>query len=356
MNTIKQLFVFLLMTGFITMGQIAVAQKQIKEINKVFQINKGDVLEIENKFGDIDIIQWEKSEVSLTIKISENSKNDDVAGSIIDNINIEINKEGNTINAQTFLNNESGMGHGNSFAINYIVNVPKWANLNLVNKFGNINIDEIAGVVNIDLKHGNLRILSLSRGNLNPVNEINMAFSNGVIGNAGSIKLNLGFSKLEIEDVESIVSETKYSGINAVTCRSFKCESKYDNFKFEKIRSLEGNLQYSNLNISEFTGRFDVESSFTGVKITHVFPSFESIKIVNSRGAYKIGIDPDASFDLYGNSDNGEINVGEFNILEKKTEGNTKSIHASNGTEGTGKVINLTVEDGSVNLFKNIVR
>ena len=96
-----------------------------------------------------------------------------------------------------------------------------------------------------------------------------------------------------------------------------------------------------------------MESTYSGVKIDRVLPSFESIKITNSRGGYKIGVHPETSFDLYANSKRGDISVAEFNVLEKKTEGSSKFIHASNGTEGTGKVINISVEDGSVSLFKN---
>jgi hypothetical protein len=352
MKTIITLQILLFLTAIFPLGQNLTAQQQSKEINKVFQINKGDILRIENKFGDIDILQWDKAEISVSVNLSANSRNADAANKMIEKISIDIKKENNTINAVTFLNNESEMSHGNSFAVNYKVYVPKWANLNLTNKFGNIHMDDISGTVNIELKHGNLNVKSLGAGNASAPNEIIMAYSNGVIENAGSVKLELSFSKMEIEEAETISSETKYSVINVGSCRSFKSESKYDNFKFENIRNVEGSLQYSNLHINAFSGKFDMESTYSGVKIDEVLPSFESIKIINTRGPYKIGIGPEVSFDLYADSDDGEINVGEFEVIEKRTEGSHKFIRAINGTQGTGKVINITVEDGSVSVFK----
>ena len=129
-------------------------------------------------------------------------------------------------------------------------------------------------------------------------------------------------------------------------------ESKYDNFKFDKIRNLEGNLKYSNLHIVEFSGKLEMESIYSGVRIDQVLPSFENMKITNERGAYKIGISPETSFDLYADSERGEISVSGFNILEKKTDGSNKFIHATNGTKGTNKIINISLKEGSLSLFK----
>jgi len=83
-----------------------------------------------------------------------------------------------------------------------------------------------------------------------------------------------------------------------------------------------------------------------------IIPSFESIKIENTRGNYKIGINKETSFDQTGNSENGEINIAEFKILENNTDGNEKYIRETNGTEETGKLISIYATDGSVSLLK----
>lgn len=327
-------------------------QKQLKEIKKEFQVSKGDILEIENKFGDIDIMQWEKPIISVSIRLNAEAGSDAEAMSIIENMEIEFAKEGSVIYAHTILDDESGNSGNKEFSINYVINVPKWMNLNLTNKYGNIHIDDISGLVNIDIKHGNLRVNSLDRGSLDPLNQLALAYSDAYIENAGSLELSLSFSKFEAEDAQKIVLDSKYSGVKIGNCNTFEADSKYDNFKFEKIRNCNGIMQYSNLFITDFYGKFDLESNYTGVKIDQVLPSFESIKIENTRGTYKIGINEETSFDLIGNSINGDIHISEFNIVEKNSEGTKKYIHASNGTEGIGKSINISSTYGSVILFK----
>jgi len=353
MKTLQGIQAFLLIFGLISHGSFALAQKQSKEINKDYAISKGDLLKIENKFGKIDIQNWDKSEVSISVKLSADAKTDAAAKSIIDNITVEFKKEGNAIHAITEINNESGLSQGNKFSVDYTLYVPDWINLNLNNKFGDINIDEISGTVNIDLKHGNLRIMSLNRGNEKPFNEIIMAFSNGTIERAGSLNLILSFSKLEMEEADFLVAETKYSGINSEICKSLSSDSKYDNFKFSEIHNINGELKYSNLRVAKFTGKLELESAYSGIKIDEVLPSFESMKIINSKGTYKIGLQPEVSCDFSGDSNHGEISLEGFTVLEKKTDGTSKNIRAFSGKEGSGKLINVSTAYGSVSIYKN---
>jgi hypothetical protein len=353
MKTKKVFFRLLLGFGILLPSFAAFSQKQEKEINKEFQVNKGDILSIENKFGDIEVLNWDKPMVSVDVKLSAVANSDDVAKSIIQKMSIEINKSGNTISATSSFDNEEGMNDGNRFAVNYSIYVPKWINLNLSNKFGSINIDKIAGQVNIELKHGDLRINSLERGSEKPYNNIEMGYSNGFIENAGNLDLELSFSKLEADEAENLVLDTKYSGLNANTCNSFTCDSKYDNFRFNELKNIFGNLQYSNLKIGKFSGRAEFESTYSGVKIDEVLPSFESIKIENSRGGYKLGINPETSFDLDATSVRGDVAIEGYEITDKRTDGTTKFIKASGGTEGTGKTITISTEEGSVKLTKN---
>jgi hypothetical protein len=353
MKAILKIFILFLFAWIIFFNNNVLAQKQVKEIKKEFQISKGDVLKIENKFGDINIMNWDQPNISISVKLSAEAKSDAAANSIIEKMAIEINKDESTIYAKTVLGSESETAGKTFFSVDYVLYVPKWINLNLVNKFGNIHIDEITGTVNINLKHGQLRIMTLNHDNTSSLNQIAMAFSTGVINNAGSLKVDLSYSKLEIEKSDEIVADTKYSGININNCGSFECESKYDNFKLNEIRNLTGNLQYSNLRIGKFSGKIKLESTYSGVKIEEVLSSFESIKSINLRGTYKIGIDPDVSFDLHADSKRGDLSIEGFTIVEKKTDGNNKFIHAKNGNTGIGKPINITVEDGSVSIYKN---
>ena len=352
MRRLKPIIGILVLTGLLYISPRAEAQKQTKDINKVFQISKGDILNVENKFGDIDVLTWEKSEISISVKLTATGKSEAVSQNMLEKISVDINKSGNTVKATTGINNEQGMGRGNSFSIDYTIYAPEWVNLTLSNKFGNINLEKCSALLNLELKYGNLRVSALSGGDAGNQNRLEMGFSEGVIENAGSLKLELAFSKLEIGKADNIVAETKYSVINTNSLNSFKIESKYDNFKFDELKNLEGELRYSNLHIGQFLGKLKIESTYSGVKINEVMPSFESMDINNSKGGYKIGINSQTQFELSVKSLRGDVDADDFNVIQKKNEGNLKLIIANNGAEGKGKLISIVSEDGSVKVTK----
>ena len=349
MKTLKLFIVLFLLSGSLVPVQLN-AQEKSREIKKEFQVAQGNRLDIGNKFGDIDILNWEKPEVSITVKLAAAARNDAAAEDLLNTISVEISKIGEVVSAMTKIKNESGMSGNNKFEVNYTVYAPVWMNLNLENKFGNIHINEISGHIKIDLKHGELRAMKILR-NSTPANEIILAYSSCTIEDAGNLDVNLSFSKLEIEKSGDVEAQTKYSGIRINSCSYFDANSKYDNFRFDRINNFSGDIMYSNLHVGELAGKFVLESTFSGLKIEQVLSSFESIRIENEKGACKIGIKPETVFDLNATAQRGDISISGFNVLEKKSEGTTKSVHAANGK--SGKPINISVTDGAVSVYKN---
>lgn len=342
----------ILFTGLI-LSQLISAQDQMKEVKKEFTISKGAKLQIENKFGNIEVMNWDKPVVSITVKISAVTGNAQSSKSLADKINIEFSEpEKNIILARTIINTEGSGNQKSHFNIDYNVYVPAWINLTLDQKFGNIRIQEINGNVIIDLKHGKLQATTLSGNGERPYNKIIMAYSDGVIDETGSADLEMAFSKVNIEEADNISADSKYSGINISKCSSFSFDSKYDNFTVDDVKNVTGTLDYSNLRVGSLSGKMETDGSYSTLKLEQVLPSFELIRINSLRGASKIGIHPDISLDVYANVKRGDIRLEGFTVLEKKIEGPDKYIHAINGVEGTGKIIELDVQEGAANLYK----
>ena len=70
------------------------------------------------------------------------------------------------------------------------VKMPVGTDLTLSNKYGNTDIDELHGLVNLDIKYGNLTAGKLTRGNVKPLNKLNLAYGKGSIDEAGWLDLN----------------------------------------------------------------------------------------------------------------------------------------------------------------------
>ena len=117
----------MLLVLFCSVSGWAAKQESIKkkEINKSFNVGKNDILQVDNRYGNITVTHWSKSEVSIRVVIEAKARNDEKAQAIIDRVNIRMEKMGNTVSAVTSLRSQNGNGGSNeSFTINYYVNMP----------------------------------------------------------------------------------------------------------------------------------------------------------------------------------------------------------------------------------------
>lgn len=135
----------MLLVLFCSVSGWAAKQESIKkkEINKSFNVGKNDILQVDNRYGNITVTHWSKSEVSIRVVIEAKARNDEKAQAIIDRVNIRMEKMGNTVSAVTSLRSQNGNGGSNeSFTINYYVNMPSELTCDLTQKYGNIIMPE----------------------------------------------------------------------------------------------------------------------------------------------------------------------------------------------------------------------
>ena len=107
-------------------------------------------------------------------------------------IDVSIGKTGNTISLVTEM--ESGWSRNVKTEINITIKAPATINLDVKNSYGDLFIQEISGLVLLDLKYSNIKAGNLSRGNEKPYNQLDMAYSNGTIEEAGWMELDLSYS------------------------------------------------------------------------------------------------------------------------------------------------------------------
>ena len=62
------------------------AQKAEKEISKDYTISKGFELGIENKYGSIEVVNWDKNELSVVVLISTEAPTQDKAEEMLGKI------------------------------------------------------------------------------------------------------------------------------------------------------------------------------------------------------------------------------------------------------------------------------
>jgi len=337
-------------------GLWAHAGEFTKEYHEEFQANENSVLTLQNKYGNIDIQNWDSQRIKIDVIVTVAHSSEDKAEKMLSYIDVDFSSSGNSVMAITRIDdkfNRSGSwNNGDDFEINYTVMMPKSISLDLYNKYGNVSIDEVAGHANIELKYGNLTAYKLSRGNEKPLNTVSLGYANGSsIAECNWLKTNIKYSSLEIEKAKAFVGYTSYMKLQIEEASSVVIEGKYDGYRFGKLSNLVINASYSKINVDELSKKLEADTKYTNVSIDHMPASFEGININTKYGTYKIGIDSDASYNLDGDAGYSKIYYPDSDNVSRIQENTSMKVYGTVGAKSNPDAdVNITTKYGNVKL------
>ena len=302
----------------------------VKEFKKEFPADKDTKLEIFNKYGNVDIKDWNNSSVAIEVKIIVRSTSKEKADKVFEYIDINFEQEGNTVRASTdFKDDFSDIVRGfdndeKDLEINYSVFMPKTTPLNLSNKYGSVFINELASTSTIEVKYGKLTANKILHDSQQPLSQVLLSYSNATIQECKWIKMDIKYSKIQINQSKAIILMSKYSKIYIDFGSSLVCESKYDTYELGKLNNLVATAGYTHFSIKELTNKLQIDSKYSDVIVENIPAGFELIKVDNSYGSYRIGILPDASYKIDGFAKYCKIYYPEENARVDRFNENTE--------------------------------
>jgi hypothetical protein len=352
-----QKFSLIFFIGFLLVaGQTIYSQENVtKEFHKEFQTNVNTVLTLDNKYGDMEVKDWDKNMVQVDVIIRIQNTSREKAERLLSYIDVVFTEEGDAIAAKTVFddkfNTTSTWRDNNDLSINYTVHMPKTIQLNLFNKYGNVFINEITGRASIAIKYGKLKANRIYRGNEKPLTEIDLAYSDASIEESDWLKINMKYSNLNMNTSGAIVLLSKYSKISIDECSSLVIEGKYDVYRFGRMANLVAASAYSNFEIEEIREKISMETEYSDFKVGFVPASFKSIEINNKYGGYKIGIDENASYQLNGQAEYAKISYPDIGKVSRITENTSMQVNGNVGSDSNpDATVRITTKYGSVKL------
>lgn len=185
-----------------------------KTYNKSYQVSTGDKIKFDNRFGEVKINTWDKSEVKVDITMIGKANTEEVAQQVLDRIKIEDEKNSAGVYFKTIIDDGKNWPKGSKynntgFSINYVIYMPLRNELIVENEFGKTNIPDYSGEITVNQKFG-----SLTAGKLSNTKKITIEFSSGsVIESMNGGELTIKFSRTEIKQLEgSIKAFFEHSG------------------------------------------------------------------------------------------------------------------------------------------------
>lgn len=348
------LFLALLLVSF-TLS----AQEVTKEFHKEYTAGANTTLEISNRYGDVVVESWDKDQIVIDVKVTVELPNRERAQKLLGYIDVQFSEGENLISAKTIIDdkfNFTGWGFDSKkFSIDYNIKMPVETPLTLANKYGNTDINELKGLVNLNIKYGNLTAGKLTRGNVKPLNSVNIAYGKGSIDEAGWLDITLRYvGSFDITKSQAILLDSKYSKLALSKTSSMVGESKYDNIRIESINNMVLDNGYTEVNIGTLTKKLTYKGSYGSFSIDRIPSGFESLDVETHYMGVKLGIDESASYKLDAKVSYGSLRYNEdnFNNQRRNIENNSKEVSGVVGkTESPSASVNVIASYGSVRLY-----
>lgn len=274
-----------------------------KNFNKTFQANKHTVLDIDNKYGDVTINNWEKDEISIDVKIIVETSKDEKTEKILSNISIDFDKKGNTVIAHTkftpfFLSTKwiTKLISKDKVVVEYNVNAPQDIIFDIKLKQGNLKLDKIFGNVSVDLRNGSFLATKLAGANNLKFKISDVQIDTLVTGN-----VNLSNSILEIGFSDKAYLTSINSSIIINKSNFLELKSLNDNIKISESDNIYGKLDFTRFTCKNIKDIIDIKSTFGKTNFMGIEKDFSLIKInqvktktnlnFNENSCYKLEID-----------------------------------------------------------------
>ncbi|MGZ2368236.1 hypothetical protein ACXR6G_00435 [Ancylomarina sp. YFZ004] len=278
-------------------SQVFASDDYIKTFDGKYAVKEGSQLTIENKYGDIEIKNWEVDSVLIKATITAHASSESKAETLFKGIEINMDQIGETIMAFTEM--EKSFKTGNKFSIDYEVFMPEYIQISLNNKFGDIYINTVRAKTNINLSYGNLLAEKFLYPNEKPLSSINLSYAKATINECNRTKLTLKYSKMNIGTSETLVVVSRFSKLHLDNNVSLIADSKYDAINIMNTESvLISKGQYSDIKIENVSRNLNMTLRYGNCKVDNVSSDFDNIKIDNQYVPCRISIAEGASYML----------------------------------------------------------
>jgi hypothetical protein len=319
-------------------------------IIKNYKITPFTQVEINNKYGNIEIIKSNVDSVKFIIKVKISTNDSLNLETFLENIDFAITQSSKNIGISTiFKPHKTGflpsiidfqklpVGE-NKIEVNYQVFVPEHIELKITNKFGNILINEHKAKLDVELSNGDLICDKLHSQII-----INLQFGDGKINQFenGSFTLryvyNLELGTGNYADIDSKSSKIQINKLNVL-----KLESKRDKISLSSVDNCYSNLYFSNMKIDNLLKILSNNSKNSEIVISNIAKDIQNFQIQSSKDICQIKFKKNAFFNFDIINEEAELQFPEkkFIFAQQKDSLNEKrTLHKGFLNQKTGKTL-----------------
>jgi hypothetical protein len=269
-------------------------------------VGRETTLEVNNKYGTIQITPWNKDSAYIRAEVKAYAKDASKIVKMFDGISVNITDTKYIVRAQTeFTSNlntlfESFKGmtskiisYDSRIEINYYISVPEYLNLRIENKYGDVYMENSSGELRLSLSNGSFKANSIGKKT-----SITMVFCDAKINSMASGNIDASFSELSIGSVEDLSLNSISSKYDIKKAGIIHGESKRDKFYIGSIESLNGNSYFTDYKVDNILKEMNLTTRYGSINADAIDKGFETINISSNYSDVSLNFDPVSSYNI----------------------------------------------------------
>ena len=328
-----------------------------KTINKEYSVASNAMLNVDNSYGNIDIVTWNENRVVFEITITTTGNDEEKVQRKLDDITVHFEASSSYVSAKT----KFGEGKSNSWwnwkknnkvsmKINYIVKIPITNSIDLSNDYGSINVDKLEGQAKINCDYGKITTKELMADN----NSINFDYSNNCYFEyIKSGKINADYSGFTVSKTNKLLINADYTNSKVEIAEDVSYNCDYGSINIEKANNITGNGDYLTTIIGDVYKNISLKADYGSIKIKRMAENAGNVTIKSDYVGIKIGYAPAYHFNFNIVLEYGSLKAEGLEFTKKVIESTDKFYAGYYGNKTSGNTINIKSEFGSVSLYKN---
>lgn len=326
-------------------------EEKQKVIKATFKASSKDVLQISNKYGNINFSNHNKSDVSVQVTVLAWARSEKEAQKMLDRIEIDQDKSSEGISFSTEIEESRGgysCNHREGFEINYEVKIPKSLNIDVDNKFGSVTLSDLNGKLTLNLKHGNFNAHNLTGMR----HTINVQFGNLSINEINSADIYVAHGSINIDKSSSDLKvDSKHSNVRIDEVGKLDINAKHGNMNIGTVSQIMGENKFGRIEIRNVTKSAILVLKHGNCQIERISKGFDRIDVENAHGGIELRFDADAAFQFEARTEHGSIrnSMRNTNIQRQEDDDHDKILEGTTNGGKNGRV-RVTNQHGSIRL------
>lgn len=268
------LTLLLIVTAFVVEAQ---SVKKTKHFEKTFAVERNTEINIENKYGNIHLVNWEKDSVRFDVTLMVIDSKQSKIDKIFEQVDVAFSKTPFHIIAQTefkgsntFWNEisdltKSVLNSEQQTSIDYFVYLPNCLNIKINNRFGNVYVSDYNGKLEAVVSNGSFQALDL-----NGESTVHVEFGSAMIDHLESANIKLNFAELDLKTAKMIQVESRSSEIKAEEIDVLKIDSKRDKLNIKKLGWMNGSASFSRVKIDNLNNSLSFSTEYGNVDLLNI--------------------------------------------------------------------------------------